>query len=135
MQIAIDIDRAKAADLGIDMATLGRNLSTLLSTGYVNFFSAAGRSYRVIPQVDRRFRLTPEQLTQYHVHTASGALIPFSTIVRLRDTVQPRQLVRFNQLNAATISGVPAPGVTLGTAIATLERLAAETLPSGFVTN
>jgi multidrug efflux pump len=69
------------------------------------------------------------------VHTASGALIPFSTIVRLRDTVQPRQLVRFNQLNAATISGVPAPGVTLGTAIATLERLAAETLPSGFVTN
>jgi multidrug efflux pump len=135
LQVAIDIDRAKAADLGIDMATLGRNLATLLSSGYVNFFSAAGRSYRVIPQVERQFRLTPEQLTQYHVRTESGALIPLSTIVRLRDTVQPRQLVRFNQLNAATISGVPAPGITLGTAIATLERHAAATLPRGFVTN
>jgi multidrug efflux pump len=135
LQVAVDIDRAKAADLGIDMASLGQNLSTLLAAGYVNFFSAAGRSYRVIPQVERQFRLTPEQLTQYHVRTESGALIPLSTIVRLRDTVQPRQLVRFNQLNAATISGVPAPGITLGTAIATLERLAADTLPSGFVTN
>jgi multidrug efflux pump len=135
LQMQIDIDRPKAAAIGLDMRQLGLDLATMLSQGYVNYFSLQGRSYRVIPQVDRDFQLTPEQLTQYYVRTASGQLVPMSTVVSLEETVQPRQLLRFNQLNSATISGVPAPGVALGEAVNFLRQTADETLPQGYVTD
>ena len=117
LQVQVEIDRAKAADLGIDMQQLGGDLSTLLSEGYVNYFSVRDRSYRVIPQVERVYRLHPKQLENYYLRARNGTLIPASTVIRLTQTVQPRELVRFNQLNAATLSGVPAPGVTLGEAV------------------
>jgi multidrug efflux pump len=132
LQVGIHIDRAKAADLGIDMRQLGGDLATMLSAGYVNFFSADGRSYRVIPQAARDARVTPEDLQRYHVRTGSGALVPLSTVVRLQPTVQPRALARFEQLNAATLSGIPAPGVTLGEAVTTLRGLAERTLPADY---
>jgi multidrug efflux pump len=132
LQVAIDIDRAKAADLGIDMRQLAGDLATMLSSGYVNFFSADGRSYRVIPQAQPDARVTPQQLTRYHVRTSSGELVPLATIVRLRQTVEPRALARFEQLNAATLSGVLAPGVTLGEAVASLREVAERTLPTEY---
>lgn len=135
LQISIDIDRNKAADLGIDMRALGTDLATLLSAGYVNLFSTAGRSYRVIPQVERQFRLTPEQLHDYQVRTESGALVPLSTFITLRQSVQPRELLRFNQLNSATLSGVPAPGVSLGEAVDYLRDTAQRLLPLDYVTD
>jgi multidrug efflux pump len=135
LAVNIAVDRAKAADLGIDMRQLSTDLATMLSAGYVNFFSADGRSYRVIPQVERSFRLTPEQLTQYHVRTGSGRLVPLATLVRLHETVQPRAMARFDQLNSATLSGVPAPGVSLGEAVESLRQVAAQALPSDYVLN
>ena len=132
LQVTIDIDRAKAADLGIDMRQLAGDLATMLSSGYVNFFSADGRSYRVIPQAQPDARVTPQQLTRYHVRTSSGELVPLATIVRLRQTVEPRALARFEQLNAATLSGVLAPGVTLGEAVASLREVAERTLPTEY---
>jgi multidrug efflux pump len=102
---------------------------------YVNYLSQQGRSYRVIPQVERAFRLTPEQLTHYRVRTRSGELVPISTIVELRESVRPRQLLRFNQLNSATLSGVPAPGVPLGEAVDFLQQAAGDVLPAGYVTD
>lgn len=132
LQVTVDIDRTKAADLGIDMRQLAADLATMLSSGYVNFFSADGRSYRVIPQAQPSSRLTPEQLTRYHVRTGSGELVPLATIVRLKQTVQPRALARFEQLNAATLSGVPMPGVTLGEAVETLRDVAERTLPADY---
>lgn len=126
------IDRDKAALLGIDMQTLGRDLSAMLSGGYVNRFSLQNRSYKVIPQVQRSDRLNPEQLENYYTRARSGELISLSTIVRLESEVQPQALNRFQQLNSVTFSAVPRPGVTLGEALGELESIAADVLPQGY---
>jgi multidrug efflux pump len=131
-QIHIDVDRDKAALLGIDMRQLGSELASMMSGGYVNRFSMESRSYKVIPQVQRAERLNPDQLTQYYTRTGSGKLVPLSTLVTLRESVEPQQLKRFQQLNAVVISGVPRPGVTLGEALGVLEQAAAEVLPPGY---
>jgi multidrug efflux pump len=126
------IDRDKAALLGIDMQALSEDLSALLSSGFVNRFELADRSYKVIPQVRRQDRLNPDQLSNYYTRTGSGDLVPLSTLVTLDESVQPQQLKRFQQLNSVTITGVPRPGVTLGEAIGVLDGAAAEVLPSGY---
>ncbi|MFO1256831.1 MAG: efflux RND transporter permease subunit [Gammaproteobacteria bacterium] len=126
------IDREKAATLGIDMQTLSQDLGAMLSGNLANRFSLENRSYKVIPQVQRSDRLTPEQLTQYYTHTQDGTLIPMSTIVSLKETVEPQQLKRFQQLNSVTISGVPRPGVPLGEALGVLETAAQSILPSTY---
>jgi multidrug efflux pump len=131
-QIHIEVDRDKAALLGIDMRQLGNDLSAMMSGGYVNRFSMESRSYKVIPQVQRAERLNPDQLTQYYTRTGSGKLVPLSTLVTLRESVEPQQLKRFQQLNAVIISGVPRPGVPLGDALAVLEQAAKEVLPPGY---
>ncbi|MBB4657544.1 efflux RND transporter permease subunit [Parvularcula dongshanensis] len=125
------VDRDKASALGIDIGTLGQDLSTLLSEGYVNYFSLDDRSYRVIPQVDRSFRLTPEQLGDYYVRGGAGQLVPLSSFTEVSTEVRPSDLTRFNQLNAAILSGVPAEGVALGEALEFLEAQA-ERLPAGY---
>jgi multidrug efflux pump len=126
------IDREKAASLGITMAEIARELGAMLSGAYANRFSLANRSYKVIPQVERANRLTPEQLKQYHIRTGDGDLIPLATVIRLEETVQPQQLKRFQQLNAVTISGVQRPGITLGAALGVLESAAKDILPPGY---
>jgi multidrug efflux pump len=90
------------------------------------------RSYKVIPQVQRAERLNPDQLTQYYTRTGSGKLVPLSTLVTLRESVEPQQLKRFQQLNAVVISGVPRPGVPLGEALGVLEQAAKDVLPPGY---
>jgi multidrug efflux pump len=114
------------------MDQLAADLATMLSAGYVNFFSADGRSYRVIPQAEPGARVEPEQLTRYRVRTAAGELVPLSTFVRLRRSVEPAALARFEQLNSATLSGIPAPGVTLGEAVTSLRELAEGMLPADY---
>ncbi len=131
----IKVDRDRAADLGIDISRLGGDLSTMLSGGYVNYFSYDGRSYRVIPQVQRDERLRPEQLLQYQTATRSGEFVPLSTFVSLEKDIQPGSLLRFNQMNAATLSAVPAPGVSLGEAIDFLQHKSETLLPAGVVTD
>ncbi|MEK6789206.1 MAG: efflux RND transporter permease subunit [Pseudomonadota bacterium] len=131
-QVKVDVDREKAALLGINMNTLAADMSAMLSGGYANRFSMESRSYKVIPQVERSERLNPDQLSQYYTRTAAGALIPLSTVVTLRDTVQPQALNRFQQLNAVTISGVQRPGVTLGEALGVLEQASAKVLPNDY---
>lgn len=131
-QVKVDVDREKAALLGINMSTLAADMSAMLSGGYVNRFSMASRAYKVIPQVQRSNRLNPDQLSQYYTRTGTGELIPLSTVVSLRETVQPQALNRFQQLNAVTLSGVPRPGVTLGEALAVLDQAAQQTLPKDY---
>ncbi len=133
-QQRIVIDREKAAVLGIDINTIGGDLSTMLSGGYVNYFSYDGRSYRVVPQVQREDRLLADQLLDYRVATRRGDLVPLRSFVSLEGSPQPRQLKRFNQLNAATLSGVPAPGVSLGQSIDFLRQEAETRLPDDYVT-
>ncbi|HUL54092.1 MAG TPA: efflux RND transporter permease subunit [Opitutaceae bacterium] len=131
-QAYIDVDRDKAAALGVSMAQLGADLGSLLGGNYVNFFNIQGRSYRVVPQVDRVFRLNPDQLGSYYVSTGKGRLVPLSTLASVRYQAQPQSLNRFQQLNAATLTLVPKPGVTQGQALDFLNAKAREIFPEGY---
>ncbi|SER81389.1 multidrug efflux pump [Nitrosomonas sp. Nm51] len=135
LQYRIDIDRDKAAAVGIDMRHLGDDLATMLSNNYVNFFSFDGRSYRVVPQVERQYRLQAEQLMDYYIASDEKELIPLSAIATLTQRVEPRQLLRFNQLNSATLSAVPVPGITLGHAVEYLQQQADTLLPGNYMTD
>jgi len=131
-EIELKINRSKASDLGLDMQAIGDSLSSALSGGYVNFFELQGRSYQVIPQLDRSFRLTPQQLGQIYLRSKSGNMVPLSTIVTPIERTQPNSLTHFQQLNSATIQGVMMPGTTLGQGISFLQEAANDTLPKGF---
>ncbi len=131
-RVSVNVDREKAGDLGITMAEIGQELSSMLSGGFVNRFSIQGRSYKVTPQVTRMERLNPDQLEDYHIRAENGELVPLSSLVSLERKVQPQELRRFQQLNSATIEGVPRPGVSLGEAIGFLQQAAEETLPQGY---
>lgn len=131
-QTEIQIDRDKAAQLGLSMRDTGSALGSMLGGGYVNYFSLSGRSYKVIPQVMRRERLNAGQLKDYYITTAGGAVVPASTIISLKSGVVARSLNHFQQLNAATISGVQMPGVPLGQALEKLKAIGQEVLPSGY---
>ncbi|HVJ19803.1 MAG TPA: efflux RND transporter permease subunit, partial [Polyangiaceae bacterium] len=125
----IVVDRDKVASMGLTMQQVGADLSSMLSGNYVNRFSIDGRSYKVIPQIERAARLTPEQLEDIHVSGPKGELVPLSAIATLRDSVEPRTLNRFQQLNAVKISGVAPRSLDAGLKV--LEKKAAEILPPG----
>ncbi len=131
-RIEVQIDRDKAAALGIDMRTLSADMSAMLSGGYANRFAMQNRSYRVIAQVQRSDRLNADQLTNYYTRTRTGELIPLSTIVTLKESAQPQVLNRFQQLNSVAIIFAPRPGVTKGEALAVLDQAAKEVLPQGY---
>ncbi|MFA6958088.1 MAG: efflux RND transporter permease subunit [Thermoanaerobaculia bacterium] len=131
-QTEVVFDRDKVRSQGVDLAEAGRDLSTLLSGNYVNRFSIQGRSYKVIPQLSRAERLTPEQLEEIHVTGPDGQLVPLSTFATLKTTTEPRELKRFQQLNAVRIQGVIPPGVSLDQALRFLEDEAAKIMPPGF---
>jgi multidrug efflux pump len=104
----------------------------MLGGNYVNRFSIQGRSYKVIPQVKRAERLTAEQLEGIHVKGPEGTLVPLSTFATLKTTVEPRELKRFQQLNAVRVQGVIPPGVSLDQALSFLETEGRRSLPQGF---
>ncbi len=131
-RIEVQIDRDKAATLGIDMRTLSADMSAMLSGGYANRFAMQNRSYRVIPQVQRADRLNATQLGDYYTRTRDGKLIPLSTIVTLKESAQPQVLSRFQQLNSVGITFAPRPGVSKGEALSILEQAAKEALPQGY---
>jgi len=131
-QVEVKIDHDKANRLGITMQDIGGSLATLLGGNWVNRFNLYGRSYQVIPQVPRAFRLKPDLIKRYQVRTTSGQMVPLSTVVEVRDSVQPNALTSFQQLNSATLQGVPFPGRTLGEVIDFLKAKSVEILPEGF---
>ncbi len=131
-QTEVVFDRDRLRSEGVDLAQAGQDLSTLLSGNYVNRFSIQGRSYKVIPQIRRADRLTPDQLSQIYVTGPGGRLVPLSTFATLKTSTQPRELKRFQQLNAVRIQGVIPPNVSLDKALRYLEDEAAKILPSDF---
>jgi multidrug efflux pump len=131
-QTDVTIDRDKTAQLGLKMSDVGGSLGAMLSGGYVNYFSISGRSYKVIPQVQQRFRLNPQQLLDYYIRTADGSLVPLSTIATVSTRTVPESLNHFQQLNSATIQGVAMPGVAQGDALTFLQNLSARLLPQGY---
>ncbi|WP_346380387.1 efflux RND transporter permease subunit [Acidithiobacillus sp.] len=131
-EIVLHIHRNMAADLGLTMADIAQDLQPLLGGNYINRFDLKGRSYEVIPQVPDHFRANPGMLKTYYVATATGQMVPLSTLVSVETEVQPQFLPQFQQLNSATIQAVPAPGVTLGQALAYLKTQAQNVMPKGF---
>jgi multidrug efflux pump len=131
-QAEVVFDRDKVRSLGVDLSQAGRDLSTMLGGDYVNRFSIQGRSYKVIPQIKRSERLTADQLEQIHVTGPDGKLVPLSTFATLKTSTEPRELKRFQQLNAVRIQGVIPPHISLDKALAFLEGEAKTMLPKGF---
>jgi len=131
----LDIDRDKAAELGINMQDLANDVGSLLGGGYINYFNIQGNSYKVIPQVERSGRLNPQQLSNYYVGTGTGTLVPLSTIASIHFEVQPQTLNHFQQLNSATISLAPRFGVSQGQALDFLRQSASGLLPQGYTTD
>jgi len=131
-QTEVVFDRDKLRSQGVDLSQAGQDLSTMLGGNYVNRFSIQGRSYKVIPQIERLGRLTPDQLSHIYVKGSSDKLVPLSTFATLKTTVEPRSLNKFQQLNAVRIQGVIPPNVPLDKALTFLEDQAKQILPQGF---
>jgi multidrug efflux pump len=131
-QATVTIDRAKAALLGLNMNDVGAALGDALGGNYVNYFSLDGRSYKVIPQVERTARLNVADLMNYPVTAINGINVPLSTVATITTSVIPESINHFQEQNSATIQGVAAPGVSQQEAIATLQGLAAKMLPPGY---
>jgi len=130
-QAELVIDRDKVADMGLSLQQVGADVGAMLGGNFVNRFALAGRSYKVIPQVQRVDRLNPEQLMQMYVSGPNGQLVPLSTVAEIKNSTVPRSLNRFQQLNAVKISGVSVR--PLDEALRLLESEAAKILPSGYV--
>src|SRR6266850_1931094 len=131
-QAEVVFDRDKVRAQGVDLTQAGQDLSTMLGGDYVNRFSIQGRSYKVIPQIKREERLTPDQLSHIYVKGSSDKLVPLSTFATLKTTTEPRSLNKFQQLNAVRIQGVIPPPVPLDKALTFLEDEAKTILPQGF---
>jgi multidrug efflux pump len=131
-QSTVVIDREKASQLGLKMSDVGGALAWMLGGGFVNYFALDGRSYKVIPQVEQRWRLNTDQVLNYHIQAADGSSVPLSTIAKIVTKTIPESLNHFQQLNSATIQGVAFPGVAQEDALNYLRDLATRTLPQGY---
>ena len=129
-EVVVDIDRDKAAQMGVSMEVLGGTLATLLGEAEINRFTLEGRSYKVIAQVERPYRDNPDWLNHYYVKNTQGELLPLSTLIKVTDRARPRQLNQFQQLNSAIISGFPI--VSQGEAIEAVRQIALEETPPGY---
>ncbi|WP_373987640.1 efflux RND transporter permease subunit [Duganella sp. BuS-21] len=129
-QARVDVDRDKLATLGLTQQDFGTAMGAALGGGYVNYFSIAGRSYKVIPQVQQVDRLNPDDVLDFYIKTPSGDMIPASTVATIKYSVQPESITRFQQLNSATISGVT--GSSQGEIQQYLRDALKEVAPSGY---
>lgn len=129
-EVTVEIDRDKAAMLGLNMQDIGAALGQALGGGYVNYFDLDGRPYQVIPQTNRLARLNVADLRNYYVLSKNGVNVPLSAIATLKQSVIPETINHFQQQNSATLSGVAAPGVSTAEALKTLQSLATQILPA-----
>lgn len=131
-QTRLVIDHDKVSSMGLNLSQVGSDLSALLSGNFVNRFNIQGRSYKVIPQIKRESRLNTDQIENYYVTGPGEEMIKVSTFARLEDTVEPRSLNKFQQLNSAKIQGAVRPGATIDQGLTFLENKAREILPPGY---
>ncbi len=134
-QVTITIDRDRAAALNIPIRDIGTTLGLLVGGAEVAQFDRDSNSYDIIPQVPREYRDNPARLGEFFVRSATGQMVPLSAVVDIATNASPASIEQFNQLNSATISALPLPGVTTGTGLQTIEEIAAPLLPSGFFTD
>lgn len=131
-EIKVKIDRVRAARLGISMRSIGQTLAVMLGESETNRFTMEGRSYKVIPQAAKGFRLTKNELEKYYLRTSSDELVPLSAVISLQSSVQSNELTQYQQMNSTTLQGMMAPPNSLGTGLAFLKEKLAEIAPTGF---
>jgi multidrug efflux pump len=129
-QATLNIDRDLVADMGLTQQDVGNSLGAALGGGYVNYFSLAGRSYKVIPQVLQKNRQNPDQVLDYYIRAGDGSLVPASTVAHIDTSTVPEAVNHFQQLNSATIAG--SPGVSQAEALSLLRKSLQEVAPSGY---
>jgi hydrophobe/amphiphile efflux-1 (HAE1) family protein len=127
-----DIDRVRAEMLGVPAGKVFEAFQVYLGSAFVNEFNYLGRTYRVTAQADGRFRQDIREIANYKTRNDKGQMVPIGSVASFRDITGPYRVPRYNLYPAAEIQGTPAPGVSTGTALAAMERLAAEHLPEGF---
>ena len=130
-QLFADVNRDKVKQLDVPLNDLFQTLRIYLGSAYVNDFNKFGRTYQVIAQADAPFRSSAENITQLKVRNAHGEMVPLGSLLSVRPSYGPDQVTHYNGYPAADINGSPAPGVSTGEAVQTMERLASETLPNG----
>jgi multidrug efflux pump len=131
-QLYADIDRTKARQLGVAVTDVFETMQIYLGSLYVNDFNKFGRTYSVLVQADAKYRARADDVGQLKVRSASGAMIPLSALLKVRQSAGPERAMRYNGFLAADINGGAAPGFSSGQAQAAIARVAAETLPNGF---
>jgi multidrug efflux pump len=131
-QVTITIDRDRAAALNLPIADVGRTLTFLVGGAEVAQFDRDSNSYDIIPQVPKAFRNNPEKLGEYFVRSVDGQMVPLSAVVKISTNASPAAIEQFNQLNSATISALPLPGVTTGDGLKAIEDIAAQSMPDSF---
>jgi len=131
-QLVVDIDRDKARSLNLPLQEVTDALQVFLGSAYVNDFDFNNRAYRVYVQADQQYRSEPSDLRQFYARAANGAMVPLDSVVRTSETTAPQVISHFNLFRSAEINGVPAPGLSSGEALRTMEQLSREALPAGF---
>ena len=131
-QVTVDVDRVRAAALDLPIGDIGTTLGLLVGGGSIAQFDRDSNSYDVIMQVPDRYRANPESLGEFFVRSVSGDMVPLSAVVSISTNASPAAIEQFNQLNSATISALPLPGVTTGDGLETIEDIARPLLPAGF---
>ncbi|MER8526029.1 efflux RND transporter permease subunit [Mesorhizobium sp. M0814] len=131
-QVTVTIDRDRAAALNLPIADIGRTLTLLVGGAEVAQFDRESNSYDIIPQVPQEFRDNPEKLGEYFVRSVSGEMVPLSAVVKISTNASPAAIEQFNQLNSATISALPRPGITTGDGLQAIEDIAKQSLPDTF---
>lgn len=132
LQTTVQLNRDKVSQFGLTMENIGALFGAALSEAYINYFNYDGRSYQVIPQVERDARLNPGDIMRYYLKVENGSLIPLKTIASFKHEVVPESLNHFQQLNSATISAVAFPGISMEKALTTLVEIAKRILPQGY---
>lgn len=130
--VRLKVDREAAGAYGVTMQEIGATLGTMMGGGYINRVNIDGRSYEVIPQVERSFRNNPSLIEEFYVTAQNGRAVPLSSLVSYTVEGQAKSLPHFNQMNSISIEAVPAPNVAMGDAIAFFEQLAKTDLPTGY---
>ena len=131
-QVTVTIDRDRAAALGVPIDQIGTTLSLLVGEGPVARFDRDSNSYDIIAQVPQAYRANPDRLGEFFVRSASGVMVPLASIISVSTNAAPAAIEQFNQLNSATISALPLPGVTTAEGLQTIRDIARPLLPDGF---
>ncbi|TMV94839.1 multidrug efflux protein [Thioclava sp. BHET1] len=131
-QVDVTIDRDRAAALNVPVSDIGATLSLLVGEASVAQFDRDSNSYDIIPQVPQKFRANPEELGRYFVRSASGAMVPLSSLVSVSVGADTASIEQFNQLNSATITALPLPGQSTGEGLQTITDIAQQVMPDGF---